>query len=472
MSKFLMHLCAFGLYTVALLLLTGRTFAWDESRKTFYLGGMKYGTLMSLATFCATWMSAASLVGFTVWIMQDGYIAFAGSVHGWLLGTFGMSLLVYRLRKRRVLSVPEWMAVEYGDSRLRYLGGVALFFAYTLYLVIQFRAFGEVASHMLQIPIGLYSAALVYLFVLYTTFGGYPSVVRSDALNIVLILVGVTLALVAAIHVYGTPFEAHALLARTSPDMLSSWHSWRDGLVTLTLTLSWGFGVASNPQYSVRLISARSTSDALRVTMIAPFVVGWIYFCLTNIGIVCRAFLPEGLSVPAGTEGFAAFFDAALPLWAALPLLVAVLAAAVSTANSELLIVTCALCYDLNAAKSAPADRFDEFRFLFYNRITIVVVASISLVLSQLPLPGILAIGRISWTMLAVCFFFPLYFKLNTPEIRPHIFSVVSTTLLLHLGLIFLTEVSAEVSMLIQLAVQGVLFLLLRFARRRERILS
>lgn len=467
MSRFLIHLFAFGFYTFAILLLTGRTFDWDETRKTFYLGGMRYGTLMSLATFCATWMSAASLVGFTVWIAQDGYIAFAGSVHGWLLGLLPMPILVYRLRKRRCISIPEWMQAEYGDIRLRYLGGLALLFAYLLYLVIQFRAFGEIASHMLQIPMGFYAAALVYLFVLYTTFGGYPSVVRSDVLSFVLILTGITIALGAVVSIYGTPFEAHAILAKESPILLRSWRSWHDWLITLSLALSWGFGVMSNPQYSVRLMAARTTNDAMRVVLMAPFVVGWIYFCLTNIGVICRAFVPDMMPMPFYTEQFAAFFDSILPLWASLPFLLAVLAAAVSTANSELLIATCAVCYDLSPPKTELDNPFSENRFLFINRLVVVVIASISLLLSQFSLPGILAIGRISWTLLAVCFFFPLYFPLNRGMIRPRLFRIICLSLLLHAFVSFFTPVSAEVSMLAQLLFQGVAYLY--YGCKRER---
>ena len=467
MSGFLIHLFVFGFYTFALLLLTGRTFDWEETRKTFYLGGMRYGALMSLATFFATWMSAASLVGFTVWIMQDGYVAFAGSVHGWLLGLVPMPILVYRLRKRHVISVPEWLYAEYGDRRLRYLGALAMLFAYLLYLVIQFRAFGEIASHMLKIPVGFSAAALVYLFVLYTTFGGYPSVVRSDALSAVLILGGVSIALFAAVWIYGSPVEAHRAIARTEPRMLDSWRSWGDGLVTLSLALSWGFGVASNPQYSVRLMAARRTKDALLVVVAAAFLVGWVYFSLTNLGIICRAFAAELMPVPFETGQFAAYFDAALPLWASLPLMIGVLAAAVSTANSELLIATCAICYDLAPSRAEPENPFSENRFLFINRLVIVAIATGSLFLSQLSLPGILAIGRISWTLLAVCFFFPLYFPLRSQRVRRNIFTVTALSLVLHAILIVLTPLSAEVSMLVQLLLQGIAYMGLSKPDRR-----
>ena len=132
---------------------------------------------------------------------------------------------------------------------------------------------------------------------------------------------------------------------------------------------------------------------------------------------------------------------------------------AVSTANSELLIATCAVCYDLRREKPQGDNPFSEGRFLFVNRLVIVVIASASLVLSQLSLPGILAIGRISWTLLAVCFLFPLYFPLNQDGIRPRLFRIICLSLAMHIAVILLTPVTAEVSMLIQLALQGAVYL-------------
>lgn len=458
MPPLLLHLGAFAGYTLALLLLTGQAFAWNETRSLFYLGGRRTGMWMSLATFCATWMSAASVVGFTLWMMQDGFRAFGGSVNGWLLGLVPMPLLVFRLRRVRCLSLPEWLARIYGDERLRRLGGGALLFAYTLYLVIQFRAFGAVAAHLLQLPLGFAAAALVYLFVLYTTFGGYPSVVRSDALNLCLILAGVTLAAGAAIHLYGSPLATCRVLAVRTPELLNPWSSWREGITTLTLGLAWGLGVAANPQYGVRLMAARRTRDALGMLCAAPLFLGWIYLCLTVLGLVGRASFPH-IPQTLDPTAFARLFDGTLPVWGALPLLVAVLAAAVSTANSQLLLAACSLCHDLLPQRPpAEQDPFGEDRFLLQNRLAIVAIATVSLVLSQIPLPGILALGRMSWTVVAVCFLFPLYLPRRMAPKQT--FAVLASALGVHALLSTLSPLTPETSMLVALAFEGTFWIL------------
>ena len=71
--------------------------------------------------------------------------------------------------------------------------GLILVITYILYIVIQIRGFGIVISFLLDIP---YTVAifLVYLFLLYTTYGGLFSVARTDALNFCLIIAGSLLA--------------------------------------------------------------------------------------------------------------------------------------------------------------------------------------------------------------------------------------------------------------------------------------
>ena len=126
------------------------------------------------------------------------------SVNGWMLGLLALPFAVVRLRKSRALSLPEWLASEYGDARLRTLSALALLLAYVFYIVAQFQAFGGIVSHMLDIPSWV-ASLLVYLFVLYTTFGGLASVASSDEMNLALILIGVTVPAAYMLGRLGNP---------------------------------------------------------------------------------------------------------------------------------------------------------------------------------------------------------------------------------------------------------------------------
>lgn len=451
------QLAAFGGYTLSLIILAGQAFSWDENRNLFYLGGRNLSLPVSVSTFVATWMSAASLLGYTVWIYRDGYAAFTGSVNGWLLGLLFLPFSVARLKRSRALSLPEWLGNEFGDPRLRTLSALALLLAYSLYIVIQFRVFGTIVSRMLEIP-PLLSSTLIYLFVIYTTFGGLPSVVKSDALNLIIIVTGVTLAAGAILLLTGSPLELHRALAADFPAMLRPLDQ-RGFLFTFSMMLGWGLGVAANPQYAIRIMSARNARTARSMLWISALIVGWIYVCTTFIGLGGKVLFPALPSQPMETS-FNSLLAFLLPSPVYTLLLLAVLAAAVSTANSQLLLATCSFCYDLFPSWSAGGEKdfLSEDHFLFINRLGIAGLATFSLVLSQLPLPGILDLGQYSWAVVAICFFLPLY--LPGGKRRKNLFGAITLALLVHTLLVYGFHVRPEQALLPSLALEGILWCL------------
>ena len=445
LSQAVGNLIAFGVYAILLVVLAGQAFTWNENRTRFYLAGRNLGLRSSLSTFCATWMSAASLVGYTLWFYRDGYVAFTGSVNGWMLGLLALPFAVIRLRKSRALSLPEWLASEYGDARLRTLGASALLLAYVFYIVTQFQAFGGIVSHMLDIPSWV-ASLLVYLFVLYTTFGGLASVASSDEMNLALILIGVTVPAVYMLGRLGNPIELHRSFAALGPDLMRPFGTERPTFI-FPMMLAWGLGVAANPQYAIRIMSASSRRTAYSMLVLAPLIVGWIYVCLTLTGMGGRVLLPS-LAGPGDDAAFSTLITAILPPLPAMLLLVGVLAAAVSTANSQLLLAACSWCYDLPFQDRTlhRGDFGSEERFLVRNRFAIAAIASLCLCISQLPLPGILRLGRYSWTVVALCFFLPMYLPERYRTRR--LFPAVVAALALHHLLLWLFPLPAEMTML------------------------
>jgi SSS family solute:Na+ symporter len=130
----------------------------------------------------------------------------------------------------------------------------------------------------------------------------------------------------------------------------------------------------------------------------------------------------------------------------------------VSTANSQLLLATCSFCYDLFPAWSANGkkDFLSEDHFLFINRLGIAGLATFSLLLSQLPLPGILDLGQYSWAVVAICFFLPLY--LPGKNRKEHLFKAITIALFMHTFLVYGFHVRPEQALLPSLGVEGILW--------------
>ena len=126
------YLAAFAVYTISIILLTGQSFPQRESLRSFYIGRRGVPLWPTVGTFCATWISPLSLVGFSMWYYREGYIAFWASVNGWMLGFLLFPFIVGRLRRARVVSLPEWLEKTYGDVRVRKLAAAAMVFLYTI----------------------------------------------------------------------------------------------------------------------------------------------------------------------------------------------------------------------------------------------------------------------------------------------------------------------------------------------------
>ena len=456
------YFAAFAVYTISIILLTGQSFPTKESVKSFYLGRRAVPLWPSIATFCATWISPLSLVGFTMWYYGDGWVAFMSSVNGWMLGFLFFPFIVKRLRLSRAMSMPEWLEKNYGDVRVRRLAATAMIFLYTVYLVIQFRAFGVIVSYMLQIPQGFASTSLIYLFVLYTTFGGYPSVVRSDSINQLLIIVGVTAAAYFALpDGFSVGGAIEAIRIETARSSLSSM-SLSEMFYAFAIMLTWGFGVAGNPQYAIRIIACRSRDEAFRLISYTPYIIGWIYICVTFFVIVCRVCYPD-IGAMEETLGFAVLGQF-LPPFASMLLLICVIASAVSTANSQLLLAACSLCYDLFPRTARERSILRDERFLLANRAAVTVIASAALLLGSADLPGYMRLGAISWTLVAILFFYPLF----TPRlvVRKILFAVLLCAVLAQILLIFVLGLLPEYAMLAVMAGEGIVFVLYRCAAR------
>jgi len=453
----LMQVAGFGGYALLVILLAGQAFYWHETRRFFYLGGRKLSLTISVSTFVATWMSAASLIGYTAWLYSDGYQAFTASVNGWLLGLVFLPFTVGKLRRSRALSLPEWLEENYEDSRLRKLSALALLVAYSLYIVIQFRVFGSIVSNMLGTP-PIISSILIYLFVIYTTFGGLESVAKSDALNLIIIVLGITVGALFVIKQVGSPIKLHETIAQSHPQLLKILDK-RGAIFTFSMMLGWGFGVASNPQYAIRIMSAHRPKKAFSMLWISALIIGWIYACTTLIGLGGKVLSSSTATDPTGSLYH--LISTALPPQIYTLLMIAILAAAVSTANSQLLLATCSFCYDLFPSWSAheEGDIIREDRFLLINRIGIGLIATFCLILSQLPLPGILDLGQYSWAVVSICFFLPMY--LPGKKKKEGLFIAIFAALVLHTALVYAFQIRPEQALLPSLLVEGTLWSLL-----------
>lgn len=421
MNKNIIYLLYFTIYTIILLFFGKSGFKKTNNARDFFVAGNTLGLVASVFTFSATWFSAASMLGVSGSMYTIGYNTVLYSIVPWFLGASLLVLLASRLKKYDILTVPEFFYLRYNSKGLQAMTGTMIVITYTFYIIIQIRGFGIVISELLDINY-LAAIILVYLFVIYTTFGGLFSVCKTDGLNIVIIVIGIVLAAVIVLSEIGGISIMHekAALIDTKPFPSFSHATEKGGLldpfanghmpplITFTSFFGWGLGLAANPQYAIRIASAKDTKTAIKMICYSVILLAFMYLGLMAIGIGGRVLEPTIHSISFEDEVFPYMINNFIysPFISSI-ILISIAAAAISTANSQLLVAASGFTYDIY--KNLVDPTIQEEKFLNLNRIFIFIIGTVSLVLAIYPPVNLLIYGGYIWGFFSATFLIPLY---------------------------------------------------------------
>lgn len=411
----------FLIYTL-LIIYFGKSGFYDTcNAKDFFIANYSLDLSLSVSTFVATWFSAASFLGLGSSLYIYGISAIIYSIVPWFTGGLFLLLLVPSLKEYKVLTFSELLYVKYKSQLLKFLTAGVIIIAYTLYITMQIKGFGIVMELLLEIPYNL-AILLVYLYILYTTFGGLYSIAKSDIINTIIILFStIIFGITVLLHCQGVEniiykaksIESIAVLGwniKTPKGGLL--HPFCKGLqpplYLLTSFFGWGLGLAANPQYIMRIISARNKKVAKKMIVLSLSLLTIIYLFMTIGAIGLRTLIPTAPSVKNVDEIIPLLFSRIEENYLVGFILVGIIAASVSTANSELLLVANTFTYDI-LSFFWKKHIIDDDHMLFLNRITVAIVGTISLLLSLNPPEKLIQFGGNIWGIFTVTSFIPLY---------------------------------------------------------------
>ncbi len=420
MSKAIIYLAYFTLYTVVLLWFGKNGFKKSNSLKDFFVAGNSLGLLPCICTFIATWFSAASMQGLSGSIYAYGYAVILYAVIPWFIGAAFLVTIAPRLKEYDILTVPEYFRIRYDSKLIQAMGGSIIVICYTLYMIIQIRGFGVVMSELLDINY-TFAIILVYMFIVYTTFGGLFSVTKTDGLNFFLFSLSILLAVILILkNTNGiTNIHEQATLISTRPFPNTSYvtekgallDSFSNGayapLVIINGFWGWGLGLAANPQYAIRIISAKNKKTAVNMISYSVLIMAFIYLGIFIIGLGSRVLQPTINSISSVDEVFPYIINNVIYSNLSGLILIGITAAAISTANSQLLVLASGFTYDI--FRNYSTKNYDDHKFMNFNRIFILIAGTLSLLLSVKPPMSLLIYGNHIWGIFSVTFLLPLY---------------------------------------------------------------
>ncbi len=430
MSKTAMYLIYFCIYSLILLVIGKRSLRFGTSPRDYFISDRRVGTILCVCTFTGTWVSAITILSLTGSVYEDGLAVLLYSVIPWFFGAFLLALVLKRLRQTDAITVPEMFGLRYRSCALQVVYGVITMLVYIFYLVAQYKGFGMVASEVFNIPYPT-AVGMVYLFIIYTTFGGYRSVVQTDLFNLCLLFVSlVTLCIalvsksggllslyeqagqISSLAVVGTMASAHD---RT---LLSLFGGRYTPLISFSMFWGWGLGLSANPQYIVRLLSAKDDRTAKRTILLSILILAIIYFALIHIGLSMRVLVPTMEQAQTTDNIFVHLINNELyGPWSGL-FLFSVIGACVSTANSQLLVIASSFSYDI--VRSVSRKPLTDKQVVSLGRVGVFLGGTVAMLLTLDPPAFTLSYGGDLWGIFSILLFPQLYGELLTHRVTKH----------------------------------------------------
>ncbi|AHY45602.1 sodium/proline symporter [Rubrobacter radiotolerans] len=395
-------LVTFGVYLIGMLGIGVWVYQRNKNLSDFVIGGRTLGSWVAALSAQASDMSGWLLLG----LPGAAYVGGLGA--GWIalglaVGTyFNWRLIASRLRvyteragalqhEGGSITLSEYFENRFEDRShlLRVISALVIIVFYSIYVASGLVAGGILFNEIFGIDTTLAITIAVLVIVSYTFLGGFLAVSFTDFFQGSLMWLALMVVPVIVILSIGGFNPLVDGLEAKEPALLSplgnvsiedgGWIATGSlGLVLILSGLGWGLGYFGQPHILARFMGIRSAREVPRARIIAMV---WVLTALTAsmfIGLIAIEYFGEQLANPE--TAFIRMVQEVFNPWIAGILLAAVLAAIMSTADSQLLVASSALSEDFYRT-FLNRDASDAV-LLWVGRITVIAVAIVAYTLA------------------------------------------------------------------------------------------
>jgi sodium/proline symporter len=381
------------------------------SSSDYFLGGRSLGPWPAALSAGASDMSGWLLLGL------PGYAYAAGIEAFWLAGVLLVGtwlnwlICAKRLRTYSIttdaLTLPEYLSRRFNDNS-KVIQVVSAFFILLFFLF--YTSSGLVAGGKLfETVFGLdYTIAVIIgtvCVVSYTLFGGFLAVSWTDLVQG--LLMAAALMIVPVIGMQGGLGQLTADLEAINPELLTLWNDAKGqplSAIAIISLVAWGLGYFGQPHILARFKASRTNKDLTTARRIAVVWSGLSMIGALLVGVVGLVYITNtgGDVLADGEKIFMLLVNALFHPVIAGILLAAILAAIMSTADSQLLVSSSALAEDFYKQiinKDATSEQV-----VMVGRVGVVLLSVIALVLAMTPDSSVLGLVSYAWAGFGAAF--------------------------------------------------------------------
>lgn len=413
---------SFGLYLIMMIFIGMAFYDRKSSVDNYILGGRGLGSWVTAMSAQASDMSGWLLMGL------PGSIYLAGSGDTWCaiglaIGTlFNWLLVAPRIRVYSEitdsLTVCSFMGDRFKDPTgiIRVAAALVTFGFFAIYAGSGLVAAGKLFENMFHINYNLAVAIGAVVVLVYTLCGGFLAVCYTDLIQGILMFIAVVVIPILAVRtlqcgdIVNTMQErgitmslvpAQWLQMIDNTDSMTAYEGFKFitdkaffGLLAIISPLVWGLGYFGQPHIVVRFMGIKSHKALSKATLIAMI---WVVVSLTAavlIGTIGIGMYKDPTAIDSEKVFIHMIHDVCNP-WIGGIFLAAIMAAIMSTIDSQLLAASSALAQDFY--KVIFRKQASEKEMLHVNRFFVFLIMTFATCVALTDLKTIFAIVKFAW---------------------------------------------------------------------------
>lgn len=417
-------LLAFAGYLCVMVAIGASFMRKTNNTEDYFLGGRGLGGWVAALSAQASDMSGWLLMGLpgAVYAFGTGqaWIAiglFLGTVCNWIF--ISSRLRRYTIRANNSLTLPAYFENRFHDKKriLLLVSSIVIVVFFLVYTASAFAAGGKLFNAVFGVDYKLALTIGAAVILVYTFMGGFMAVCVTDFIQGLLMLAGLMIVPIAAYFIVGgenlkNVLEQSGVIGGADAYLnLFSNGGKPYGFVDIISQIGWGLGYCGMPHILTRFMAVKNEKELKNARVIA---IVWVAISLTFgclIGIIGRAYLfPEILGADASGTAENVFIamitkmftsDFALPFIGGI-FLCGILAAIMSTADSQLLVTASSVSEDIY--KGVINKKAEDKTILVVSRLTVAVVAVLAYVIALDPNSSVMGLVSNAWAGLGAAF--------------------------------------------------------------------
>ncbi len=370
-----------------------------KTGEDFMVAGRTLPWYILVGTLLATWVGNGSLFGGAGLGYRNGLAGLWTSAGAWI-GILVVYFISRRIRNFAKVTVPEIFEARYNKTA-SVLAIITTVIAYLTIVSYQFRGGGRILSIItdgaLTVETGIIITAV--FAIAYTVLAGMLSVVYTDVVNGVLMLLGVFISLIFVIHQVGGLDEVVAYASSAGKTgLFGNWGDERSSgisgpIIAISFFVPTMLLLLGDANMYQRIFSAKDSNSAQKAVLF--WVVGVVIleaginlFGLTGATAASQGIIPElfaggpaDVSTNLSENVIPEIARNGVPLFLGMILVATMMAVVVSTADSFLLIPATNLTRDVYQRFLKP-DASDR-QVVFTSRAVILVLGLVAYMLVE-----------------------------------------------------------------------------------------